>query len=334
MNFLRIEKIMYQSINDDHVILINTLNISQLRKETLPEKLNRDTVKEINRRIFAGVEVADYTPGTFRNAAEPGSFNLSSRNLKSQNDRQIFSMRSFMDESALKRFDFTLGTIQPELFKQLNTAEFTQKISEIYANLDYTHPFLDGNSRTFRTFTQMAAKSAGFDLNWDRVAESQFLRDELYCARSIEANRLAAADPAQSHVRENVLNMLDDLSDKRDLNQLLSEERIITPYRALAFKHAVQQCFNTAGNDLLQLKNQLLLSCRTLSEQYQEIEAPLRELAKYINTAVKAHNDVHGAQTCIKVLTAFYWDLETGETDFMLKHEEVADGVRFELTEA
>ena len=320
---MRTEKIMYQSINDDNVILTNNFNISQLREERLPEKLNQDFIKEINRRIFAGVEIADYAPGTFRHASEPGSLNLSSRNLKSQNDRQIFSMRSFMDATALKRLDSTLASIQPESLKQLDTAEFVQKISEIYAGLDYIHPFQDGNSRTFRTFTQMVAHNVGFKLNWRKISCSQFLRDELYCARSIEANRLAAADPAQAHVKDFVLNMLDDLSDKRDLNQLLSEERIITPYRALDFQKAVQQCFNTAGNDLMQLKNQLLLSCRTLSEQYHEIKDPLRELAAFINSAVKDHKDVQGSQACVKVLTAFYQDLDAGKTAFTLKSAEM-----------
>lgn len=312
---------IYPSINHKEVVSINNANILILREDHLPINLNRETVKEINRRIFDGVQVTGYTPGTFRRAEKPGSFNLSSRILVSQNDRQIFSMRSLMDENALKRLDTALYALRPDRLKMLNTDEFTKQISVIYANLDYTHPFIDGNSRTFRTFTEMAAQDAGFDLNWDKISFNQYLRDELYCARSIEVNRLALSDPDQSANKEYISNMLAELQDKRDLNQLLKQERIITPTRAIAFQKGVQQCFNHAQMDALQFKHELLEICRQLSVQYPEIKPPLIQLSGFLNTMINDKNDLQAYQNLsLKVLPAFYKELEAGKVDISLEN--------------
>ena len=127
-------------------------------------------------------------------------------------------------------------------------SEFIAQISAIYARLDYTHPFWDGNSRTFRTLMEMAAHEAGFDLNWDQISASQALRDALYCARSIEANRLALKDPAQAHVRESVENMLEALSDQRSLSELLTQEEIVTPIRAFRRALTLQATSPCASN--------------------------------------------------------------------------------------
>ena len=109
----------FQNINEDLVIAANARNIEKLRKETIPATINRETVLELNRRIFAGIEVAGYIPGTFRPASAPDAFNLSSRNLPSQGNRQIFSMRSLVDEAALARFDQALTELTPNRLKPL-----------------------------------------------------------------------------------------------------------------------------------------------------------------------------------------------------------------------
>lgn len=118
----------FQNINEDLVIAANTRNIEKLRKETIPATINRETVLELNRRIFAGIEVAGYTPGTFRPASAPDAFNISSRNLPSQGNRQIFSMRSLVDAAALARFDQALAELAPTRLKPLNTADFVESV--------------------------------------------------------------------------------------------------------------------------------------------------------------------------------------------------------------
>jgi len=44
----------------------------------------------------------------------------------------------------------------------LDADEFSVKMAKLYADLDYLHPFVEGNSRTFRTFTAQLAREAGY----------------------------------------------------------------------------------------------------------------------------------------------------------------------------
>lgn len=304
---------IYANLNTREVISANLDNIALLLAEQLPATINRETVLELNRRIFAGIEVAGYTPGTFRPASDPGAFNISSRNLPSQSNRQIFSMRSLVDEAALARFDQALTELTPNRLKPLSTSEFIAQISAIYARLDYTHPFWDGNSRTFRTLMEKAAHEAGFDLNWNHIASSQALRDALYCARSIEANRLALKDPAQAHVRESVENMLEALSDQRSLSELLAQEEIVTPIRALALIKAIQESFNAASHEPMRFQQHLSQACRKLSIQYPEITAALTQLTCFMEA--KISHDPRGYHTLLHlVLPAFYRVIASGQT--------------------
>lgn len=304
---------IYQHINEKEVLSANYNNIRLLLKNSLSQPITQETVKELNRKIFAGIEVKNYVPGTFRHPSLPTDFNISSRLLKSQNDRQIYSMRSLMDAKALLRFDNALALLNPDKLKHLTTKEFTKQICSIYAALDYTHPFQDGNSRTFRTFTQIAAKEAGYRIDWQKIASSQYLRDELYCARSIEVNRLAIADPDQASHKEFINNMLEDLSDKRDLSALLSQQRIIIPYRALAFKQEIQNCFNFAGNNPQAFKEYFARSCLALTISSPELKTPLKQLANSIDKTIKSKEDMRGYQiTAHIILPAFYNLIEQG----------------------
>ena len=82
----------------------------------------------------------------------------------------------------------------------------------LHGELVKIHPFVDGNSRTFRTFTKQVANSAGFLLDWDKTASSDQNRDALYCARGICANNLALSDPLQANFKEYIQNMNEDIS--------------------------------------------------------------------------------------------------------------------------
>lgn len=123
-------------LNSREVVSTNLDNIALMHQGHLPNALNRAAVMELNCRIFAGIEVTGYTPGTFRPASPPGAFNISSRSLPSQGNRLIFSMRSLVDAAALARFDQALAELTPNRLKPLSTSEFIAQISAIYARLD------------------------------------------------------------------------------------------------------------------------------------------------------------------------------------------------------
>ena len=114
---------IYQHINEKEVLSANYNNIRLLLKNSLSQPITQETVKELNRKVFAGIEVKNYVPGTFRYPSLPTDFNISSRLLKSQNNRQIYSMRSLMDAKALQRFDNALALLNPDNLKHLTTKE-------------------------------------------------------------------------------------------------------------------------------------------------------------------------------------------------------------------
>jgi cell filamentation protein len=65
----------------------------------------------------------------------------------------------------------------------LTTDAFAARAAFYYSELNAAHPFPDGNSRTIRKFMQDLAKSAGHDLDWDRVSQTDEQRQALYQAR-------------------------------------------------------------------------------------------------------------------------------------------------------
>ena len=79
----------------------------------------------------------------------------------------------------------------PKIQAAKNVDEFASDMADMYARLDYQHPFAEGNSRTLRTFTHMVAQDAGFELDWSNTGVDRFKRAELYVARDmhmIDAN--------------------------------------------------------------------------------------------------------------------------------------------------
>ena len=51
-----------------------------------------------------------------------------------------------------------------DTLRDLSLVQFAIRMGQLYADLDYLHPFSEGNSRTLRTFTRQLAREVGF--NW------------------------------------------------------------------------------------------------------------------------------------------------------------------------
>lgn len=68
--------------------------------------------------------------------------------------------------------------------KGLGKGTFTERLAYYYDQLNYIHPFREGNGRTQRIFWSRVAHDAGYSINWDAVMEGE----------NDEASRLAAED--------------------------------------------------------------------------------------------------------------------------------------------
>ncbi|MBD4899642.1 cell filamentation protein Fic, partial [Xanthomonas citri pv. citri] len=98
---------------------------------------------------------------------------------------------SDMDAKAIGRLGETLGRADPERLRRMKTGPFVQELTSLYAELDYIHPFRDGNSRTLREFTRELAEASGFHLQWEYFGQNKGGRDALYVARDRSVNELA-----------------------------------------------------------------------------------------------------------------------------------------------
>jgi len=68
-------------------------------------------------------------------------------------------------------------------------------LATLYADLDFQHPFTDGNSRTLREFTRCwVAEKTSQHLTWAHTIDPFETRDALYLARDAEVLRRALDD--------------------------------------------------------------------------------------------------------------------------------------------
>jgi cell filamentation protein len=65
----------------------------------------------------------------------------------------------------------------------LSLDQFAAKAAFFYGEMDGTHPFREGNSRTLRQFFVDLAHAAGFDLDWGAGGVNETARQALYRAR-------------------------------------------------------------------------------------------------------------------------------------------------------
>ena len=180
-------------------------------------------VREINRRIFQdlpGAGCADVTPGRHRLPVPAGRDWMKQRSLATVNG--VFHVAySRTDAVAQAGMDAALEAAHPDRLRGLDAATFTARIAQLYASVDYAHPFSDGNSRTLRTYTRQLARTAGGVLDWERFSHRPADRDALYIARDISVNRIAQPQIQQEQTMRRVAASLAALKGYKDLPALL-----------------------------------------------------------------------------------------------------------------
>lgn len=68
--------------------------------------------------------------------------------------------------------------------KSLSINEFIERLAYFYDQLNYIHPFREGNGRVQRIFWSRVSRDAGYEINWDKVVGNE----------NDEASRIAAED--------------------------------------------------------------------------------------------------------------------------------------------
>ncbi len=143
-----------------------------------------------------------------------------------------------MDDRAQSQIDAVLAHANPETLGKLSTEELATQLADLYTELDYLHPFSDGNSRTLRTFTRQLARQAGYELAWDRFNHGTTGRDALYIARDHGVNRLAKRYVQHEQTLRRIIHSLNRIKGNPSLQELV--RGIISPSRAVAFEQLTE----------------------------------------------------------------------------------------------
>lgn len=199
--------------------------IVELRLRPVDGNFDVDHLKEINRRIFQdlpGMGFVDVTPGEFRSAVAAGNDWVKTRRLETVGVRSSVAY-SLMDNAAKTRLSDILQAVNPAALARLDVTAFTQALGHLYSEIDYVHPFPDGNSRTLREFTRQLADAAGYKLDWDRFNQSPAGRDILYIARDLSVNRIAMPHVQHEGTKRDILLAMDQFEGNRDLPSLLRD---------------------------------------------------------------------------------------------------------------
>ena len=65
---------------------------------------------------------------------------------------------------------FVFGELRKENYlKGLNQEKIVERLAYFYEQLNYIHPFREGNGRTQRVFWSRVVKDAGYVINWKDV---------------------------------------------------------------------------------------------------------------------------------------------------------------------
>ena len=201
------------------------IRIAELRDKPVRGDFDAAHLREINRRIFQdlpGLGFADVTPGQYRPPVKGSGDWIKTRGFETipQASHVAYSR---MDDAARVKLNKTLDAIYTLELSKLHVREFTQALAKIYTELDYLHPFSDGNSRTLREFTRQIADAAGYRVEWEWFARAPVGRDLLYIGRDLSVNEQALPEIGNQGTRRDVQYTLDMFEGNRALPDLLSD---------------------------------------------------------------------------------------------------------------
>lgn len=226
----------FEYISDDELeFRLTQIRINELRANPIQGKYDVAHLKEVHRYIFqdlpkAGLWKYSGLPGEFRSPV-PENMEWTKRrileSIKGADGKTSESYSTFysrMNSEAIAQLEVVLKEANPERFKGLDKKDFAEKISALYHELDYLHPFGEGNSRTLRTFTEQIAREAGYRMNWQNLSNHAD-RDRVYIARDRALVERAFMQTRSIRALE-ALDYASRYKDYPDLRELI-EEKVI-----------------------------------------------------------------------------------------------------------
>lgn len=82
--------------------------------------------------------------------------------------------------------------IKENCLQGLIKADFVKRLAYFYDQLNYIHPFREGNGRAQRVFWSRVAKDAGYEINWDLIAGDENDEASRIAAENMDLTKLEA----------------------------------------------------------------------------------------------------------------------------------------------
>ncbi|MCZ2158944.1 BID domain-containing T4SS effector [Bartonella sp. 220] len=180
-------KLQMQCAHDSAKAIIN------LRQEAPPQKLTSAYLLYIHNTLFKNTfEWAGKTrekPFTFKDGTVACMSEMKKANISFASGKKV--------QEGLENLDRTLT--EKNNLKGLSREAFVENAAEMMIQLNYTHPFREGNGRTQRMFFEKLAEVAGHKLDFSLVTE--------------ERMKLASIASLQSGDSEPMKHLFDDISN-------------------------------------------------------------------------------------------------------------------------
>lgn len=91
-------------------------------------------------------------------------------------------MDEYIEDQATQLF---LNLADEDHLHNLERAEFVDRLTHYFSELNAVHPFREGNGRTQRIFFEQLAREAGYVLDWSQTTEHENVEA---CVAAIEGD--------------------------------------------------------------------------------------------------------------------------------------------------
>lgn len=141
---------------------VTDLRVAQLRLNPPKGQFDLDHLKTIHSAIFSDL---------YEWAGKERSVNFSKRDPEDPDWASHFAPAKRINEIAtsinedLKSKNYLRG---------LNQKDFTTGITALYAQVNWMHPFVEGNGRSTQTFISQLANEAGYELNFAKLDKDEW----------------------------------------------------------------------------------------------------------------------------------------------------------------
>ncbi|MGF7158268.1 BID domain-containing T4SS effector [Bartonella heixiaziensis] len=154
-------KLKVQYVHDSAKAMMN------LRQETPPQQLTTAYLHYAHHTLFKNIfEWAGHTrdkPFTFADGTTANMPKMEKAGISFAPGEKV--------QKGLENFDKALS--EKNYLKGLTREVFVEKVAEMITQLNYTHPFRDGNGRVQQIFFEKLAQSAGHKLDFSLVTEER-----------------------------------------------------------------------------------------------------------------------------------------------------------------